>query len=44
MENNKNKLVGIEQLESEIESAGKVRNSLLSAITNRMCALTDFGK
>jgi len=44
MENNENKLVGIEQLESAIESAGKVRNSLLSAITKRICALTDFGK
>ncbi len=39
-----NKLVGIEQLESAIESAGKVRNSLLSAITKRICVLTDFGK
>lgn len=39
-----NKLVGIEQLESAIESASKVRNSLLSAITKRICVLTDFGK
>lgn len=39
-----NKLVGIEQLESAIESAGKVRNSLLSAITKRICGLTDYGK
>lgn len=38
------KLVGIEQLESAIEGAGKVRNSLLSAITKRICVLTDFGK
>lgn len=44
MENNEIKLVGIEQLKSAIESAGKVRNSLVSAITKRICALTDFGR
>ena len=44
MENNENRLVGIEQLKSAIESVGKVRNSLLSAITKRICVLTDFGK
>ena len=44
MENSENKLVGIDQLKSAIESADKVRNSLLSAITKRICVLTDFGK